>query len=195
MPIALRDLLTELVLFDHSLFVRINSEWTSEFADWLFPLVTDLHKNWIFVTVMIIAGGVWIWRERAFAAKWVLAIIASVSLSDMIAYRVVKANIDRERPPASGVPCVVRGVTNTGHSFPSNHSSNMFAAAMTVAGVSGPASLPFFAAAVLIAYSRVYVGAHFPLDVTGGAVLGIIIAILVRSVFGRWLKRESINSV
>ena len=41
--------------------------------------------------------------------------------------------------------------------------------------------VPLYALAVLISFSRVYVGVHFPLDVIAGAVLGVAIAIALRT--------------
>ena len=65
------------------------------------------------------------------------------------------------------------------HSFPSGHSTTAFAAA-TVVGAYFPRFRPaFYVLAALIAWSRVVVGVHYPLDVLGGAVLGTVLGLLV----------------
>jgi membrane-associated phospholipid phosphatase len=51
------------------------------------------------------------------------------------------------------------------------------------------------AAAVLVALARVYVGAHFPLDVLGGAGLGLAVAGAIRLIFGRPAANESQTSL
>jgi undecaprenyl-diphosphatase len=174
--------------FDRDLFVRINSDWSSPLADKILPAITDLHRNPYFIGLLALCLVVWVTRERMRALKWTVAIILSVALTDLFSYRVVKANFERARPPQANVQVIVRGEKHTGNSFPSNHSANMFAVAMAVSGASPLASIPFFLAAFLIGYSRVYVGAHFPMDVLGGAAIGILIATLVRMTFSRWLK-------
>ena len=67
--------------------------------------------------------------------------------------------------------------------FPSGHATTIFAAAM-VAGFISPRWLPAaIVVAALVGLSRVVVGAHYPTDVIGGAVCGILLAYLVRNVF------------
>ncbi len=71
------------------------------------------------------------------------------------------------------------------HSFPSGHTATAVAAAV-VLSVLAPRAVPLFVLlAAGVAYSRLYVGAHFPLDVVGGAVLGAAIALLLLAVVRR----------
>jgi len=81
-------------------------------------------------------------------------------------------------------------------SFPSDHST----AAWSVTGSLGhaPAWARWFAAVVslLVMLARVYAGLHYPLDVLGGAMIGLAVSALVRWAwrlvprgFERWLER------
>jgi undecaprenyl-diphosphatase len=64
-------------------------------------------------------------------------------------------------------------------SFPSGHSATAFAGA-TMLGYFVPRAAPaFYVLAAAIAYSRLYVGAHYPLDVLGGAAIGLATALLL----------------
>ena len=66
------------------------------------------------------------------------------------------------------------------HSFPSGHTATAFAAA-TMLSLLLPRGAPaFFLLAAAIAYSRLYLGVHFPLDVVGGIVIGVATALLLR---------------
>ncbi|MDR2851807.1 MAG: phosphatase PAP2 family protein [Burkholderiaceae bacterium] len=64
--------------------------------------------------------------------------------------------------------------------FPSMHASCMFAAAMALVwGRCWPLALPSLVAAVLVAWSRPFLGVHFPMDVAGGFVLGSVVSWIV----------------
>jgi undecaprenyl-diphosphatase len=91
----------------------------------------------------------------------------------------IKALVDRERPsqhfaaPKTLVPAPHDA------SFPSGHAATSFAAA-TILTATLPRFWPlWFLLAVAIAFSRVYVGVHYPLDVVAGAALGAVIALLL----------------
>ncbi|MGO0122138.1 phosphatase PAP2 family protein [Desulfothermobacter acidiphilus] len=68
-------------------------------------------------------------------------------------------------------------------SFPSDHATGSFALALSFCGLARWLGL---ALAVLVAFARVYVGAHYPLDVLGGAVIGSLAAWAVDFTSRRW---------
>ncbi|MGB2875159.1 MAG: phosphatase PAP2 family protein [Gaiellaceae bacterium] len=85
--------------------------------------------------------------------------------------------IGRRRPPlVYPEPRPLVHVPHSG-SFPSGHAALAFACATVLASASRRLAVPAFALAAAIAWSRVYVGVHWPLDVLGGAVLGVLVSI------------------
>jgi membrane-associated phospholipid phosphatase len=73
--------------------------------------------------------------------------------------------------------------------FPSVHTTTIFATALVTAFVWPRLSYPAIAIAIVVAVSRVAVGAHYPSDAVGGAILGVLGAYAVRWYFARrgWL--------
>ena len=89
---------------------------------------------------------------------------------------VLKAIFDRSRPPeAIGFDALV-GVPGS-PSFPSGHAMTAFAVAGAVALLAPRLRWPVLALAGLIAFSRVYLGVHFWIDVLAGAALGLAIGL------------------
>jgi undecaprenyl-diphosphatase len=114
--------------------------------------------------------------------------IMAVALADASA-TALKAAIDRPRPPLRYLeqdPLI--DVPGTG-SFPSGHAATSFAGA-TILAFAYPRLAPFlFLLASAIAFSRVYLGVHYPLDILGGVILGAGIAIGVRLLVKRRQRR------
>jgi undecaprenyl-diphosphatase len=88
----------------------------------------------------------------------------------------IKLAIGRKRPLVEDLPHLM--ATPTGLSFPSSHSSSSFAAARAY-GTLLP-SLPLYAAASAMAFSRLYLGVHYPSDIAAGAALGTVLGTLGR---------------
>lgn len=65
------------------------------------------------------------------------------------------------------------------HSWPSAHAGSSAAAALALSVMFPPWSAAFLALALLVAYSRIYVGVHYPLDVLAGVVVGLLAAAIV----------------
>jgi membrane-associated phospholipid phosphatase len=81
----------------------------------------------------------------------------------------IKLVVRRRRPQLAGLPPVIG--TPTMLSFPSAHASTAFAGALAYSRVGLPAA-PLYALAAGLAYSRLYLGVHYPSDVLAGALLG-----------------------
>ncbi len=119
----------------------------------------------------MLGAAIALWLRR----PWIFAgVLTAVVLADLSS-RAFKETVDRARPEqALGIDPLVRTPDNS--SFPSSHAATSFAAAVVLA-VSVPRLGPFvLALAACIAFSRLYVGVHFPLDVLAGAALGVLVA-------------------
>jgi membrane-associated phospholipid phosphatase len=117
---------------------------------------------------------------RARRSAWVLVLTPVLAWS---AAKAVKALVGRGRPAAVGLPVVQRGEIETGLGYLSGHATVAFAIAGALAAhLRRPWSAFVLVVATLVAVSRVYVGAHLPLDVIGGAACGLLIGEAARVV-------------
>jgi undecaprenyl-diphosphatase len=165
--------LTFLSAADAALFRLINGQGQNLFFDWLMPFMTDF-KN---LFLVLVAFGVWLlWKERKAGLIFLAFAGLTVMITDQLSSRVLKDLIGRVRP--CHVLENVRMLTdcNSSFSFPSSHAMNIFAGAWFLAHPLGRAAPVFFGIALIVAYSRVYIGVHYPFDVIGGAALGVLIA-------------------
>jgi undecaprenyl-diphosphatase len=129
-------------------------------------------------------GAIWLVVAAMAALYWKRpAIFLFVALADVLADLLaflLRHAIGRERPPLRfPEPHPLVHVPNN-PSFPSGHSSTSFACAAVLAWLTPLPKIPLFTIAALIAFSRVYNGVHYPLDVIGGALLGLGVATALR---------------
>jgi undecaprenyl-diphosphatase len=93
--------------------------------------------------------------------------------------------IGRRRPPlVYPEPKALVHVPHSG-SFPSGHATVAFACATVLAWCVPRLAFPAFVLAGAIAWSRVYVGVHWPLDVLGGAIIGLAVGSVTLALVGR----------
>ena len=161
---------------DHYLFVLINSKLANPVFDFLMPIITNgviwRYPIGLAVLVLFIFGG----KKGRLAALFGGILIL---LSDQTSSHVLKPIFHRIRP--CHVVEELRLLVNCSNSFsfPSSHATNNFAAAVFFSSKYRRATPYLFTIAVLVSYSRTYVGIHYPLDLAGGAVLGMFCAFAV----------------
>ena len=131
----------------------------------------------MFVLVGVVLA--FLWRRPWFLALLVAADLAADGIS-----LALRQWIGRLRPPlVYPDPRPLVATPHTG-AFPSGHSASAFACATVIAWASPRLAVPVFVLAALVAWSRVYVGVHWPLDVLGGAALGVLVATALLKLVG-----------
>jgi len=162
---------------DRSLFHFINVELSNPILDLVLPYCREM-AFWMPVYVFILVQLVLHYKRKAWIA--IIGVILTVTLSDTISSKIVKPYFHRLRPCRSELQVIQRVPCGVGYSFTSSHAANHFALACIWGLLMGPLTLGFgLAWASLVSFAQIYVGVHYPLDITGGALLGIGIALFV----------------
>jgi undecaprenyl-diphosphatase len=127
----------------------------------------------LWIAIALVLGAVY--------RRWgpLLLTVIAVALADWSAAG-IKALVGRDRPPVDYARPKALVPVPHDPSFPSGHAATSFAAA-TMLTFAFPRLAPaLFVLAAAVAFSRVYVGVHYPLDVLGGAALGVLVATALR---------------
>jgi len=165
---------------DTGLFEWING-WAGH-AHLLDSLVLGISRYgpYVFVALFVI---MWLWpgpRERRDRWQWAAIVAAGGALLALGTNQVIVHIWARPRPFVFH-PAHVLGTRSTDPSFPSDHAAFAFAAASGLCFADRRAGILGLALALLIAFSRVFVGEHYVSDVAAGALIGVAATLLVNS--------------
>ncbi|HJS19976.1 MAG TPA: phosphatase PAP2 family protein [Anaerolineales bacterium] len=98
----------------------------------------------------------------------------------------IKSYFRRRRPFITIIQAIVIGKKPGTWSFPSGHAAGAFAGAWLLNQRDPRGSLLRYILASLVAFSRIYLGDHYPGDVASGSLIGLLFAMFFRKLARRW---------
>jgi len=163
-----------LIRLDKELFLFINLKLQNGFFDFLMPILTEF-KYWRVPFILIILAMFIFGKKKERIVAILLLII--LGITDATVNFWLKPWIGRVRP-CNVFPEVhlLAGCSHSG-SFPSSHAANIFGAGTILTFFYRRVWIIWLSIALLVSFSRIYVGVHYPFDVLGGAFYGILLGI------------------
>ena len=184
---ALREVLGDLRSVDHAVYAAIAATPTPSLDVPLRRLSTaaNYSRIWLAIAALLALVGGRTGRRAAFTGA------ASIGVTSAAVNLGLKG-VGRRRPDREGhgVPEERHVRMPTSTSFPSGHSAAGFAFANAVSAELPLLALPLRLLALLVAYSRVHTGVHYPSDAIAGGIVGGVIGQTVASrAFRRWAPK------
>ena len=170
--------MTDFILsVDNTLLEWIQNNLRCNFLDIIMPFITRLGDNGL---IWIIAAIIFL-RFRKYRTDGVTILLALV-LCVLIGNIGLKPLIARARPFTLNSEITLLIPSPTDFSFPSGHTMSSFAAATVIFCKDWRMGIWAGLLAAVIAFSRLYLYVHYPSDVLGGAIIGIMLALVAVSI-------------
>lgn len=176
---------------EESILLWLQNCMRNHILDDILIFITTLGNGgllWIVLTIILLARR----NTRNVGCMSAAALIGSVLVNNVL----LKNLVARTRPyeMIEGLTCLVGKQSD--YSFPSGHTAASFAAAVIFClALPKKYGIPAMVMAVLIAFSRLYIGVHYPSDVLAGAAFGTLIALLVYWGAARLKKNKDVSDI
>lgn len=178
---------------DSHLFLFLNGHHNN-FFDFIFYWISD---KWIWIPFYIFLA----WKVyQSFPANFLIILLfigIAVAISDQLSSAVIKESVMRLRPchdPAIAPRVhMVMNYCGGEYGFVSSHAANVFTLAAFIGRLFSAKNTMLIRVvwiwAAIVSYSRIYLGAHFPGDVIGGALIGILSGSLLEVIFKATIRK------
>ncbi len=162
--------------YAHDPFLALHQAVRAPWLDWAMVALSVACTGWA-VALVALAILSWLERDLRGLARSYLPLAAALG-AQAAAVQAIKLAVAAPRPIEVFGPAVVRQLLPTeGAAFPSGHAAAAALLASYATLVYGRRAAPLWALAFLGGLSRIYVGAHFALDVVGGWALGAAVGV------------------
>lgn len=181
------SLISKIEELDRSVFLVLNGAHT----EWLDPVIYFATQRWVWVPLYLF---LLFQVYRKYGLKPLFLVVVCVALMILFADQTAnlfKNSVQRYRPcnnlELEGMVHIVNGYCSSAFSFFSGHATNSFAIAVFSGMILAPGKKKLFIFLLLwaafVAYTRVYLGVHYPADIVAGALCGTLYAVLFAGLF------------
>ncbi|MGL4790195.1 MAG: phosphatase PAP2 family protein [Anaerotignaceae bacterium] len=153
---------------DFTILNYIAENFRNEFLDNFFIFITTLGNSgfiWIAIAILLLIS-----KKKTEVICVVLALLFSLIICNLL----LKNLVARPRPFAFLEDFQLLIPTPLDYSFPSGHTSSSIAAAFVIWKFNKKLGVAVWVLAILIIFSRLYLYVHFPTDILGGIITGLI---------------------
>lgn len=178
-----------IIRLDYEAWFYINTMWHNDVLDAILPYFRN-QWTWAPLYLFLLLFTTLNYGRKGW--MWCVFFLLTFALSDQLSAHLIKPFVHRLRPCNNPylqefvhliVPC------GSGYSFPSSHAANHFGLAVFASVTMQRITKMVWPVALLwaasVAYSQVYVGVHFPLDVTCGGAIGILTGYTTGKLYNR----------
>jgi len=178
----------KLLDFDYNIFKILNGlAGQSHSLDVFFVIVAEGILYLIFAGIAI-----FILMDKKNKERKIIALQAlfAALISRVVFIELIRVFFFRLRPFVAGVVTQLVYHNPLEASFPSGHAAAMFAMAFTICFVSRKWGVFFLILALISSVCRVIVGVHYPMDIVGGFLVGILSVLAAKMVFDLWVRKR-----
>lgn len=181
----------QLIQLDHQIFFAINNGLSNGFFDFLMPILRNKY-TWIPLYILIIFFSIKLYKTKGLYLIAFLGI--AVGIADYGSASILKPSFKRVRPCNNEMlkdKVISRVACGSGLSFPSTHAADHFSIAIFLITIFYSRWKYIFPIGVLwagsICLAQIYVGVHFPVDVTVGALFGSLIGYIIAKIYQKYI--------
>ncbi len=173
-------MLSYILHLDTALFLLIDNNFHFSLLNDNMRAVTDLGNGWVVYWLVLLY--VYYYNRQKFKESFFLLFLTQIvpGIIDII----IKKAVNRPRPVVALHSLIEEGKVHvnvlgrhlTENSFPSGHTVTAFSIAVALSYMFPEHKKVFYILAYVVAFSRVYDGEHYPLDVIAGGIIGYLFA-------------------